>query len=290
MTRPARLLLACTLGFLLVQSPSPAVAQDAETTSRYETALAFYRQGDWTTAERLLQELLGDSPDHHPARWTLATLYVRTGRPDTARRLVAEIAQREGGELGVKAKTWLAEMDASRHSRPPFTPDASGSVALSEPQAGFVEASFPTAPLTLRIPQAFALQGSEVKRLGEVIQARYRFAPDAQAARRLGVIVEVTTLPKEQELGNHRVLMIRELLSRDGLSRTTPFREQDVLLHGHLARYLGYMDPAVPGVNVLALGIATERYRVILRAACHETELKEQLPKLQATLSSLRIR
>ena len=290
MTRARKLALALGLGLLLTGGALPASAQFDANQTNYQTALEFYRIGEWSTAERILGEILSQTPDHHQARWTLASLYVRTGRKDAATRLFSEIASREGGELAKHAKAWLDANQATAENRPPFTPDASGSVALAEPAEDFHLATFPTAPLTLQVPVGYKLQRSEVKRQGDIILARYLFAPDAKAAKRLGLWVDVTTLGTPQEASNHRVLMVREMLSRDGLNRNTPFREQDQLVHGHLAHYLGYPDPTEPRVNVLALGVATDRYRVILRAACHESITKQHLPKLQGALGSLRIR
>ncbi|MNR91775.1 hypothetical protein D3C72_227910 [compost metagenome] len=257
--------------------------------TNYQTALEFYRLGEWTTAERILGEILSHASDHHQARWTLASLYVRTGRKEAATQLFTEIAKREGGDLAKHAKAWL-EANPPVEVGPAFTPDASGSVSLAGAEAGYQLATFPTAPLSLQIPEGYKLQTSEVKRQGSQWHARYLFAPDAKAAKRLGLAVEVVTLTEPEPASNHRVVMVREMLSRDGLNRNTPFREQDQLVHGHLARYLGYSDPVEPRVQVLALGVATDRYRVILRAACHESILKQHLPKQQGALGSLRLR
>ncbi len=287
--RPA---LALALGLLLMGGAPNAQAQ-FDDTHNYRTALEFYRLGEWGTAERILIEILDRNADHHQARWTLASLYLRIGRQEAATPLFTEIANREGGELARHAKTWLAESAAPEKSAlAAFTPDASGSVTLASATAGYHLAEFPTAPLSLQIPAGYKLQRSDVRRQGEVIQARYLFAPDAKASARLGLTVEVLTLGRGQELdaGNHRMVMIREMLSRDGLNRNTPFREQDQLVHGHLAHYLGYADPKEPRVQVLALGVANARYRVILRAACHESISKQHLPKLQGSLGSLRLR
>ena len=283
-----RHLLAWGLGLLLLGS-APALAQFDSHQANYQTALEFFRLGEWTTAERILGEILSHTPDHHQARWTLASLYVRTGRKEEATRLFGEIAAREGGDLAKHAKAWL-EANPATEVGPAFTPDASGSISLADAEAGYQLATFPTAPLSLQIPVGYKLQSSDVKRRGEQIQARYLFAPDAKAAKRLGLTVEIVTLGRSEPASNHRVIMIREMLARDGLNQNTPFREQDQLVHGNLARYLGYSDPAEPRVQVLTLGVATDRYRVILRAACHASIGKQHLPKLQGTLGSLRLR
>lgn len=285
-----QLALALGLGLLLMGGALPAQAQFDGNRTSYQTALEFYRLGEWVTAERILGEILIQSPDHHQARWTLASLYLRTGRKETATRLFTEIALREGGELATHAKAWLEANRATETQGPAFTPDASGSVTLASPQAGYQLATFPTAPLSLQIPTGYKLQHSEVKRQGDFIQARYLFAPDAKATKRLSLTVDVVTLGQPEEASNHRVLMTREMLARDGLNRNIPFREQDQLVHGHLARYLGYADPTEPRVQVLALGVATDRYRVIMRAACHGSIAKQHLPKLQGALGSLRLR
>ncbi len=290
MMRARKLALTLGLGLLLSGGALPAWAQFDANQTNYQTALEFYRIGEWVTAERILGEILSQTPGHHQARWTLASLYVRTGRKDAATRLFTEIASREGGELAKHAKAWLDSNQPSAETLVPFTPDASGSVDLEAPAEGFQLATFPTAPMTLQIPVGYKLQSSDVKRQGDLIQARYLFAPDAKAAKRLGLWVDITTLGTPQEVNNHRVILTREMLSRDGLNRNTPFREQDQLVNGHLARYLGYPDPAEPRVKVLALGVATDRTRVILRAACHESITKQHLPKLQGALGSLRIR
>jgi hypothetical protein len=287
--RPA---LALALALALMVGAPNAQAQ-FDKTHNYHTALEFYRLGEWVTAERILVEILDQNANHHEARWTLASLYLRIGRPEDAKTLFTEIANREGGELARHAKAWLAEHAAPEPSAlAAFTPDASGSITLASAVAGYHLAEFPTAPLSLQVPAGYKLQSSDVQRQGELITARYLFAPDAKASARLGLRVEVITLGRGQELdaGNHRRVMIREMLSRDGLDRNTPFREQDQLVHGQLAHYLGYADPKEPRVQVLALGVANARYRVILRAACHASISKQHLPKLQGSLGSLRLR
>lgn len=284
-----RVALALALGLGLLTATPSALAQFDSHQANYQTALEFYRIGEWSTAERILGEILSHAPDHHQARWTLASLYVRTGRKEAGRRLFAEIASLEGGDLAKHARAWL-DANPLETTLPAFTPDASGSVTLADPEGGYHLATFPTAPLSLKIPAGYKLQNSEVKRLGDGYQARYLFAPDLKAAKRLGLWVELTTLGTPEPASNHRVIMVREMLSRDGLNQNTPFREEDPLIHGHLARYLGYSDPKEPRVQVLALGVATDRYRVILRAACHESITKQHLPKLQGALGSLRLR
>lgn len=285
-----RLALALGLGLLLLGAAPPAKAQFDGNRTSYQTALEFYRLGEWVTAERILGEILSQSTDHHQARWTLASLYLRTGRKEAATRLFTEIASREGGDLAAHAKAWLEANGTEETQGPTFTPDASGSVTLAGPQAGYQLATFPTAPLSLQIPTGYKLQQSEVKRQGDLFQARYLFAPDLKAAKRLSLSVEVITLAKPEEASNHRVLMIRDMLARDGLNRNIPFREQDQVVNGHLAHYLGYAEPTEPRVQVLALGVATDRYRVIMRAACHGSIAKQHLPKLQGALGSLRLR
>lgn len=284
-----RLALALTLGVALFATP-PARAQFGESQANYQTALEFYRLGEWLTAERILLEILNRDPGHHQARWTLANLYLRIGRADAASPQMRAVAQGEGGELARQAQAWLDANAEATKAPAAFTPDASGSISLEEVENGYQWAAFPTAPLHLRIPADYSLQGTEIRRQGDQIRARYVFAPDAASAERLGVSVELTTLERGIDPGNHRVVLVREMLSRDGLSQNTPFREEDQLVHGNLARYMGYRDPAAPNVQILALGVANARYRVILRAACPASLAAEHLPKIQTMLGSLRLR
>jgi tetratricopeptide (TPR) repeat protein len=289
-----RLSLALGLAIALALSVAavPAAAQVNSLATSHQTALEFYRLGDWATAERILLEILSQAPDHHQARWTLANLYLNTGRAENARKLIAEVARRAKGDLAAQAQAWIDRnggMEAPEAPRP-FTPDASGSLTLAPAQDGFQLAEFPTAPLTLRIPEGYRLQSSNAERSGGAIHATYRFGPDGHPLDRLGLTVEVTTLARPEEAPLQQVSLSRAMLARDGLDRNTPFRERDQLVNGHHARFLGYSDPSTPQVQVLVLGIATERYRVILRSACHEDHLRTHLPRQHETLGSLRLR
>lgn len=278
-------LLALALAFGLLGGAPAAMAQVGA--ANYQTALEFYKLGEWATAERILVELLVHAPNHHQARWTLASLYFRTSRETQARKLFAEIANREGGELARHAKAWL-DANPLYEANAPFSPNASGSISLAAPEAGFQLAEFPTAPLSLRIPDGYELQSSQVERKNRLIHATYRFAP--KAAPGLGIALEIVTLPNPEDASIHRITMIRELLADEGLNRNLPFRENEQLVHGRLAHVLGYTDARSPQLQVLAIGVASERYRVILRATCPDALSREHFPKLQGTLGSLRLR
>lgn len=280
-----RRLLALALALGLCSGAPIATAQVGA--ANYQTALEFYKLGEWATAERILVELLAHVPNHHHARWTLASLYFRTSRESQARKLFEEIAKSEGGELARHAKTWL-DANPLYEASATFSPNASGSISLADLEAGYRLAEFPTAPLTLQIPDGYELQSSQVERKNGLILAAYRFAPPG--APGLALSLEVVTLPTREDASIHRVAMIRELLADEGLNRNLPFRESEQLVHGRLAHVLGYPDARAPQIQVLAIGVASERYRVLLRAACPDALSREHLPKLQGTLGSLRLR
>lgn len=255
----------------------------------YRTAGEFYKLGEWATAERLLREILSQSPNHHPARWMLASLYLKTGRAAEARPLIQAVAQGAQGDLAKEAQAWLSSNEAPPPAAP-FTPDASGSVTLAPTRDGFQEASFPTAPLNLRIPAGYQLVSSRVERGSGTLSATYRFAPDRLRAESLGLEVSITTLERPVEDALNRVLVSRAMLARDGLTSNTPFRERDQVVNGHYARFIGYSNPKNPRIQHFTLGVATPKYRVILHSACDEESRTIHLPLLQTTLGSLQLR
>lgn len=279
------LALSLALGGVL----APASVQADPLANSYRTAQEFYKLGEWATAERLLQEILSQSPNHHAAGWMLANLYLKTGRAQEARPLIERVAQGAEGEIAKEAQDWLSRHEAAAPEAP-FTPDASGSVTLAPPAGGFQEARFPTAPLHLRIPAGYQLVSSRVEKASGVLTATYRFAPDRLRAESLGLEVAITTLERPVESTLNRTLMSRAMLARDGLTRTTPFRERDQVVNGHHARFIGYSNPANPQIQHFTLGVATSKYRVILHSACDAESRAIHLPLLQTTLGSLRLR